>query len=209
MIRSSAGRDQIRRNGLARTLDAPFPVLAEARRRVCAMAMLGSASAIMAFVQAQPAHSASFSCTRATTFIEKAVCADPVLSRKDDTMAALYRSARTTDPSGRTLAAQRAWLAELTSCRTPACVSALYDRRIAELGGDVQSGVEVSFPLRRGGYEPVEVPCMGGGLDASVTFNGGVDLEWFDPQCRVQNVRRVGPNEYSVTNTCDADVGPA
>ena len=56
---------------------------------------------------------ASFDCTKATTAQEKAICADPELSRLDDSMSADYRAAMAwLPPAGKPFLreAQREWL---------------------------------------------------------------------------------------------------
>ena len=37
------------------------------------------------------AHSASFDCTKASTFVEKAICSDPKLSRQDEVLGENYK----------------------------------------------------------------------------------------------------------------------
>lgn len=80
-------------------------------------------------------HAASFDCAKATTFAEKAICADPVLSRLDEQLADAYRVAQKRAESRIALRnAQREWLAKRRDpCRDAACLRAAYEARIAAL----------------------------------------------------------------------------
>lgn len=74
---------------------------------------------------------ASFDCVAAQSFVERAICADPALSRADEVVAERYRAARLHD--ARALADQRVWLTRRSQCATVACLRASYDRRSGEL----------------------------------------------------------------------------
>src|ERR1035441_10939093 len=57
---------------------------------------------------------ASFDCTKARSKVEKAICADPELSKLDDQLAVVYKSALAAHPLPSYIRArQRAWLNDL------------------------------------------------------------------------------------------------
>ena len=83
------------------------------------------------------AHSASFDCAKASTFVEKAICADPKLSRQDDALAENYRymSASNIGEGARKdlKATQRTWIAERNKCTDTECITNAYRIRIDEI----------------------------------------------------------------------------
>jgi uncharacterized protein len=93
------------------------------RLTIGVLAVLGSA----AFGQGP-----SFDCAKAATKQEKLVCADAELSRRDELLAAAYRSAREAAKAespaepGRVLEFQRAWLRDLRSCGDKECLRERY-----------------------------------------------------------------------------------
>jgi uncharacterized protein len=89
--------------------------------------------AIVAAIAFAPlaASAASFDCAKASTLIENAVCTNPELSRKDETLARLYQSALKQNPSIRS--DQVNWLRERNRCVDERCLINAYDRRIDEL----------------------------------------------------------------------------
>lgn len=96
----------------------------------------------------------SFDCRAATQDIEKLICADPKLAALDKELAEVYfrhRNLASPDAKDRELKAQRAFLAERQrQCKIPkfsgdrasgvapaaACLSVLYEERLAELKAD-------------------------------------------------------------------------
>lgn len=80
---------------------------------------------------------ASFDCARAGTPDEKTVCADPALSRADETVAKLYSNALAQlkgDDRDAAVAAQRAWLAARKLCAADVpCLTAIYAAAVARL----------------------------------------------------------------------------
>jgi uncharacterized protein len=91
---------------------------------------------------------ASFDCRKATTQVEKQICASSDLSKLDTdlTRAYLYASLEVSDPQ-QLKTEQRAWIKKRDECpnQTPACAIALYRSRIAELRnllGDCDRGTE-------------------------------------------------------------------
>lgn len=90
----------------------------------------------VATLAASSALSASFDCTKATTKNEKAICADPQMSKMDEEMAKAYQSARQTFPDSQPLArSQVGWLRQMQSCFDNECLQKGYRRRLEELRG--------------------------------------------------------------------------
>lgn len=77
---------------------------------------------------------ASFDCAKATTSIEKMICADGPLSKLDTQLGEVYTSAlgRASDPAA-LRQEQRAWLKERNRCKDTACLIDQYQRRLDEL----------------------------------------------------------------------------
>jgi len=78
---------------------------------------------------------ASFNCSKASTKTEKAICADPILSKLDEDMAAAYSEAlKTSDPDA-VKKGQRKWLKEiLAPCiEDRVCIKKAYENRLRQL----------------------------------------------------------------------------
>jgi uncharacterized protein len=99
------------------------------------------------------AHAASFRCPHNASASERLVCGDPELSALDDKLAALYRNAVEATPDTTALEADRIsqWQWRQHNCKDKACVADWYNRRIAELEGDLQHGKEASAERVRTG----------------------------------------------------------
>jgi uncharacterized protein len=98
------------------------------------------------------AHAASFDCAKASTDVERMICASGDLSALDETLAGYYRAAQDTLPGAKSCmqSDQRTWLAQTRNrCRDEACLKEAYLDRLSELD-KVQ-------PARRGG-EPMALP---------------------------------------------------
>jgi uncharacterized protein len=99
------------------------------------------------------AHAASFRCPHNASASERLVCGDTELSSLDDKLAALYRGAVEATPDTTALEADRIsqWQWRQHNCKDKACVADWYNRRIAELEGDLQHGKEASAERVRTG----------------------------------------------------------
>jgi uncharacterized protein len=89
-------------------------------------------------------HAASFDCSKARSASEKTICADTVLSRQDDALAASWKAARNRHGDASALRAQRDWSARRDTCGSNVtCLQASYRQRLAELAGtSAGSGAE-------------------------------------------------------------------
>lgn len=93
-------------------------------------------ASLPAVATAQPV--TSYNCSKARTFVEKAICQSPSLAEKDRKMSSLYFSTAADHKNNPTAtralkADQRAWLARRDKCTTMGCLERSYDGRIAEL----------------------------------------------------------------------------
>ena len=77
---------------------------------------------------------ASFDCKLAKTFAEKTICSDPALSQLDDELASSYQHESQSPQTYPTLRAdQHHWLVERAACNSGACLTSVYQTRIAQL----------------------------------------------------------------------------
>lgn len=85
---------------------------------------------------------AGFDCSKAMSWVEKRICADPALSKLDGTLAATYRKAlRKTADANALRASQRTWLTQRRdACSTDACLSEVYRDRPQQLNRIVTGG---------------------------------------------------------------------
>jgi uncharacterized protein len=99
--------------------------------------------ALFALALAAPfAGAASFDCAKASSAIEKMVCATPELSRQDDYLNGSYQRAVARIGNKPALRAwQRAWLKSgaLNDCKTAECVKLAYGTRVKLLDDAVKS----------------------------------------------------------------------
>jgi hypothetical protein len=86
----------------------------------------------LCFVVNVPA--ASFDCTKATTEVEKLICADEWASRNDEELARVYAEAlaKSTEPE-KLEAGQKAWLKERNRCLDANCISGITRYRIEQI----------------------------------------------------------------------------
>jgi uncharacterized protein len=116
---------------------------------------------------ASPASAASFDCAKAGNATEKAICADPAVSRLDEQVAGAFRTALALWPAGNWGAYLRAeqlgWLADRNRiCKADkACLKQDYTRRLAYL----------THPNLKWQGRYVQGECPNEGLYADVTQN--------------------------------------
>ena len=98
--------------------------------------MLARACAVFLFGVAPCAFAASFDCAKASSRVEKAICADSELSRLDELLGRFYFAARERlAENGSCLASdQQQWLrTQRNACADDACLKKVYLERLAEL----------------------------------------------------------------------------
>jgi uncharacterized protein len=89
----------------------------------------------MSLAAAAHVNAASFDCTKASTPVEKMVCATPSLSELDEHLARYYSVARAELGAGKSCLAvhQRVWIRMRNACPDAACIERQYLQRLAEL----------------------------------------------------------------------------
>ncbi|MEJ7806319.1 MAG: lysozyme inhibitor LprI family protein [Telluria sp.] len=130
------------------------------------------------------ASAASFNCAKASSNVEKMVCANPALSRQDDYLNDSYK--RAVERLGDKLAlreGQRAWLKSgaLNDCKTTECVKLAYGTRVKQLDDAVKSpwnGHYVRHYKGKGDRNTAEIVLIATG-DSSVTGEGST--MWLGP----------------------------
>lgn len=125
-------------------------------------------------------HAASFPCSKATTKVEKLICADPRLSSMDEEMADRYRDALANSNSPPSLRnEQREWLnGDRNTCRSEKCLLIAYAARLEALGAisrtstdSVSQESESSPEESPKSYRPVSVSS---GDEVDLIHTGGV-----------------------------------
>lgn len=77
---------------------------------------------------------ASFDCAKATTKVEKMICADPELSALDENLSKTFKEAlKATEDKEQLKKEQFAWMRERNLCKDNACTQKSYKSRITEL----------------------------------------------------------------------------
>lgn len=82
-----------------------------------------------------PARAASFDCNKASTSVEKRICANPQLSNLDSTLDSAYRLVLRSDYPNKdeVRRGQKTWLAERDRCTSDECIQFAYEARITKL----------------------------------------------------------------------------
>lgn len=76
----------------------------------------------------------AFNCAKASSRVEKMICADPTLSSADSVNVDMYKEAlQTTDSPNRIQQEQRQWLKVRNACQTIDCIAKAYDTRYNQL----------------------------------------------------------------------------
>jgi len=96
------------------------------KRRVWVVLLLFGCLAI-----AQTTQAASFDCGKATTNIDKMICADAALSKLDEELNAAYKAALQDGKQADSIKrAQKQWMKERNGCEDAACVKRVYEARL-------------------------------------------------------------------------------
>lgn len=93
-------------------------------------------------------YAASFECSKASTSVEKAICADAELSKLDDRLAVSYKKALAAQPDSAELKThQRNWLKNVRNqCQDVACLKEAYLGRLAGLEAFAEYSAGVIAP---------------------------------------------------------------
>jgi uncharacterized protein YecT (DUF1311 family) len=91
--------------------------------------------ALAALFVSSSAFAVSFDCTKASTFVEKTICSDPLLGKLDDALSKNYKQMIVTDFGGSVIDLrneQRQWVSSRNKCTTRECLIVAYKKRIDE-----------------------------------------------------------------------------
>lgn len=97
--------------------------------------MKPSSVLILLLISPTSAFAVSFDCSKASTFVEKAICSDPLLGKFDDALSENYKGMLGADFGGSKnslKAAQRKWLANRNKCTNNKCLIDAYRKRVDE-----------------------------------------------------------------------------
>ncbi|MGF6769476.1 uncharacterized protein P3T18_001946 [Paraburkholderia sp. GAS199] len=90
-------------------------------------------------------HATSFDCKKASTFVEKTICASPLLGKLDDALTENYNAMLATDlgDGGASLKKEeRSWIAQRNKCTNDQCLIDMYRKRVDDVcDAPVVSGV--------------------------------------------------------------------
>lgn len=91
------------------------------------------------------AHAASFDCSKATTAVEKMICANPEISALDDQLGSTYKSAMEKTADRQSLeAGQLKWLKQTRNvCTDENCLSLAYKSRLKWLGSVLEEAAMI------------------------------------------------------------------
>ncbi len=96
----------------------------------------------------------SFNCAKASTNVEKMICADQTLSDADSVIADLYKEVlASTGSPGQIKQEQRQWMTKVrNACKTPDCLAKAYDMQYNKLQRDRLAGNGAVNPNGRTGH---------------------------------------------------------
>ena len=89
--------------------------------------------AVALFTHAIPAWSASFDCSKASTYVEEMICDNVILSKLDERMAKAYFKSREIMNPNFVKNDQISWIKLRNKCLSNICINALYNQRLSEL----------------------------------------------------------------------------
>ena len=111
------------------------------------------------------AQAASFDCGKASTKVEKLVCADAGLSKLDEELNAAYKIALKDQAQGDSIKqAQKQWMKERDGCTDSVCLERSYSERIEKLRGEINEGSKnsaaITPPEIMGRYSKAQPLCF-------------------------------------------------
>lgn len=98
------------------------------------MKKIAIAAVLLSISTIASADGPAFNCAKASSKVEKTICADPTLSSADEVNADMYKEVlQTTDNANRIKQEQRQWLKARNACQTADCIAKAYDTRYNQL----------------------------------------------------------------------------
>jgi uncharacterized protein len=149
---------------------------------------------------------ASFDCSKATSIVDRSICADPVVSGLDEDLAKVYSKARVdSNFSNELLENQRAWLRTRNDCgNNSSCLVKSYRERIAQLN-------RINTATQNTVSQPLVQPSQSGRAPSirSAVSNtlATLDGNWHSPQWKYGYVLKDGMGVATSTNSPNFQVG--
>lgn len=143
---------------------------------------------LAALVVSPLAHATSFDCKKASTFVEKTICASPLLGKLDDALKENYDAMLATDlgDGGASLKKeQRAWIGQRNKCTTEQCLVDLYRKRVDDVcEAPAVTGMHAScvqsIDIKAG---PATAAAQGGSQSATVQTKDNPAIESWMKSC--------------------------
>jgi len=137
-------------------------------------------------------HAASFDCNRATTLVEKLVCADQGLSELDETLSGIYRKVLRSTPDPEGLKREQAkWLREVRDlCRDSTCLEKECRNRLAVLEQPLEAPAELKRLLSAGEvvYDFRKADLNGDGLSDYIFIVTDCDGDCLEDDYRILKI---------------------
>lgn len=149
---------------------------------------------------------ASFDCSKATSIVDRSICADPVVSGLDEDLAKIYSKARVdSNFSNELLETQRAWLRTRNDCGNNSnCLVKSYRERISQLSRiNTATQNTLSQPLVQPSQSD-RAPAIG---SAVINTLARLDGNWHSPQWKYGYVLKDGMGVATSTNSPNFQVG--
>lgn len=122
------------------------------------------------------AQGTSFDCEKATTKVEKLICADSELSRLDEEMSAVYKTTLQDEKHADSVRkAQKQWLKERNVCSDAACVKRAYETRLHGLSSLTtrHTPANNSAPVQQDAASQTKKPLYGHCVDVGMSGSCG------------------------------------
>lgn len=104
-------------------------------------------------------HAASFDCGKATTTVEKLICADAELSKLDEELAAAYKTALQGEKHTESIRqTQKQWMKERNSCADAVCVKRTYETRLQGLASPTDTHTPLLVKVAASNAAPLSTP---------------------------------------------------
>lgn len=168
------------------------------------------------FALGMPAQAASFDCGKATTKVEKLICADAALSKLDEELSATYKTALQDEKQAEIIRhTQQQWLKERNGCPDVACVMHAYEMRLASLAPSEDKQVtrqDIAPLVSTPSHRPNNQHGMSGkkaipnSETADYTYKLTKDKGWNICRAYVKNLEAVQPTKASLA--CEVKLDP-
>jgi len=163
-----------------------------------------AASLLLLWVVFPTTQAASFDCKKASTQVEKLICADAMLSKLDDDLARAYRGVLKGAPDQQTLhRQQKEWLTRTRdTCKDRECLVKAYYDRIVQLDQETWARGRPAPRTRAGRYELATYIPTGIRTDKSPVYSENLEL------CRAYEANLNSFPEIKEPFACERPINP-